>query len=202
MRKFGARIRFREAGPELGPGVSTPFSLQLLIIPCVLSLVATLLAGLAITLSESSQPDLLPGMAVALIYFAFPICICVAIVTDSALSRPLIMVTAIGIAGHAYRNAVLDPGRLSADVVGTIGLLVLCSITAWLYGSRTLRYYYAVLKGRAIAASEIPDAPTEGQQKRVRRAGRVAYWLTAHAEWLVFAIVALAIFIMVFTKAR
>lgn len=162
-------------------------TIKLVFVACILSVVGAMMYSVVIGLSVNAGPSTSPSRLalLAVVLVVLPVLIMIAIQDNRPISRPLILVwTIAGICMFATAD------RWASDEIGAGTVIATClaaaAIVLWLYASRTLVCFYALLKGRPVPdgleeiARRLVDPDPEKSALR-----RFADWLADHFESLV-----------------
>jgi len=153
------RVSLRSWGFINKPSVSPPGLLKVVFLLCILSTIGTLLYGVFTTISIQSDMYDTPllQMAVASLHFLLPIVIAYTIVVNSPLSRPLILVYTVSISAVFLNQwqlsgleLTLSTSRLAIVIIGA------GTVIFWLYRSKKMRYYYALVSDRVVPEDLLP----------------------------------------------
>jgi hypothetical protein len=172
--------------PVNAPFVTPPIGLRAILIVCVLSVIATLIQGVARQLSLGGTPaDSAFDLAViAGFYFALPIVVSVTIVTNWPLNRPLSIVFFgfLALKASQFADTLSYSPETRTYIAVAIGLLWLWQIW-WMYRSARMRVYYCLVSGGSIPADlreRIEELTSPGRFEELF--GRFSRWIGNYTE--------------------
>lgn len=189
MSRPGAKFKLLSWGVINKPTVSPPGSLRVVFILCILSTIGTLLYAVFTTVSmESGFYDAPPGLVVfSFLHFLMPVVIAYTITTNNPSSRILILAYLIT-ASLLFLNG-WDFPRLATSVSPHHAIIVFVTVVLtvhWLYRSRKMRYYYAMIRDQGVPPDLVQygDALAGDSWLSERMRTRI-YWLTDNLETVV-----------------
>ncbi len=185
----GTKVPFWSPRNTNKPAIEPPFLLRLVSGLCILSVVAVLVHGGAISMGLYGipAPSRIDSIYIAVLHFLLPIGITYTIVSNNPLSRFLLSVYFIVL----YTATVMRKGFL-----GTLGddetlRLIIASgvfivLMAWLFRSPRMRVYYLLLNGKPIPADLASRAYELATPKGPGpKTNKVVEWVVDHLEIIV-----------------
>ncbi|MEO0576304.1 MAG: hypothetical protein AAF004_12635 [Pseudomonadota bacterium] len=141
----------RNLGANQAPGLNTPLSLRLLLIACLITLVALLMFAVARQLQDGAPHFRWLDALAAVAYGAGPVIVATLIAANSAWSRLAIVSTAAAITVHACGSInISSPIEQGVPPASLLCIALFGGVIYWLYRSRKLRIYYAIIAAKPI----------------------------------------------------
>ncbi len=202
----GVKIKLWTGGFTNRPSVDAPWLLKFVSVLAILSIVGVIVYGAAMAIGGPgvAEPSAEEAMYISILHFLLPIAIVYTVTANSPLSRVLIFgyfvtLYVSTINGKGFLGSLaIDPGLRIAASTG-----VLLAITLWLSASPKMRFYYALISGRAVPGDLESQAASFMDDSKLNPKWRVAIdWLADHLETIVLlGFTAVAIYASVTTGA-